>query len=156
MNLRLIQARKAAGFKSARSAAIKFGWTQSTYASHENGQSHYDLETAEKYAFAFGTKAIWLLHGEGSLNDSETQSMAMLRPIIGAVVSALLDLYRIPDFLGHFRSPGARVLLAEAILEFLATHKTLISSGQTAELELELLRYLLQATDEIEKYLTNR
>jgi len=144
MNLRLIQARKAAGFKSARAAAIRFGWTPSTYASHENGQSNYGLVAAEKYALAFGTRAIWLLHGEGPSNDDEDQSAAMLRPIIGAVVSALLDLYRIP-----VRSHGARRLLAEAILEFLAAHKALVASGQTTELELELLRSLLRVAGEI-------
>jgi hypothetical protein len=137
MHYRLIQARKAAGFKSARAAAIKFGWNCSTYASHENGQSNYGLEKAEKYGLAFGTRAVWLLHGEGASNDDEP--MAMLGPIIEAVVSALLDLYQIP-----VRSKGARRLLAEAILEFLLAHKTLLSSGRTAELELELLRSLLR------------
>jgi hypothetical protein len=144
MSYRLIQARKAAGFRSARAAAIKFGWTVSTYASHENGQSNYGLEKAEKYAHAFKTRAVWLLHGEGASDDNENQLMATLRPIIGAVVSALLDLYRIP-----VRSLGARRLLVEAILEFLVAHKALVSSGRTAELDLELLRSLLRVTGEI-------
>jgi len=143
MHFRLIEARKAAGFKSARAAAINFGWTQSTYASHENGQSNYGLEKAEKYAQAFGTKAVWLLHGEAGTNNND-QLMTMLRPIIGAVVSAVLDLYQIP-----VRSPRARHILAEAILEFLAAHKALVSSGRTAELELELLRSLIRAPGEI-------
>jgi transcriptional regulator with XRE-family HTH domain len=142
MNFRLRQARQAAGFRSARAAATRFGWTPSTYASHENGQNNYRVETAEKYALAFGTRAVWLLHGEGISNNDEP--MAMLRPIIRAVVAAILDLYRIP-----VRSPGARRILTEAILEFLAARKALVSSGRTAELELELLRSLLRVAGEI-------
>ena len=39
MGERLKQARIAAGHISARSAALKFGWTPSTYGAHENGQA---------------------------------------------------------------------------------------------------------------------
>lgn len=56
---------RARMFKSARQAAIKFGWPPSSYAAHENGQNDYDPEDAKKYAKAFKTKASWLLTGEG-------------------------------------------------------------------------------------------
>lgn len=60
-NKRLIQARIAAGFRSARAAAIRHGWPPSTYASHENGQTpDIPLETAAKYARAFKVSAVWL------------------------------------------------------------------------------------------------
>jgi len=51
-NDRLRQARGRAGFTSARSAALRFGWTPSTYASHENGQTPVPAGEAPKYARA--------------------------------------------------------------------------------------------------------
>lgn len=81
-NERLRQARISAGFKSARAAANRFGWTPSTYASHENGQtSNIPTELAAEYAAAFKTSAAWLLTGEG-----ERQSTRRLK--IHGVVSA--------------------------------------------------------------------
>jgi hypothetical protein len=61
---RLRQARRDAGFKSARSAALRFGWTPSTYASHENGQTPVPTEAANEYAKAFGVHAAWLITGD--------------------------------------------------------------------------------------------
>jgi phage repressor protein C with HTH and peptisase S24 domain len=64
---RLRQARKDAGFRSARAAALKFGWKPSTYASHENGQTpEIPHEAARDYARAFKVSPGWLLTGEGS------------------------------------------------------------------------------------------
>lgn len=61
---RLRQARVNAGFKSARSAAMHFGWTTSTYAAHENGQvPRVPIDDAKRYATAFGVDAFWILHG---------------------------------------------------------------------------------------------
>jgi phage repressor protein C with HTH and peptisase S24 domain len=65
MGERLRSARISAGFNSARSAAIKFGWTPSTYAAHENGQNEFDPERASIYAKAFKVSPGWLLTGEG-------------------------------------------------------------------------------------------
>lgn len=62
---RLKDARVAAGFGSARSAAQKFGWGTSTYAAHENGQNGLPSRSAATYAKAFKTTAAWLLTGEG-------------------------------------------------------------------------------------------
>ena len=66
---RLIAARQAAGFKSARSAALRFGWTLSTYASHENGQTPLPVRAAHDYAKAFKCSQSWLLTGEGKMNN---------------------------------------------------------------------------------------
>lgn len=66
---RLRQARIQAGFKSARSAAIRFGWKPSTYASHENGQTPVPHEAAIAYAKAFKTSHVWLLTGERPGDD---------------------------------------------------------------------------------------
>lgn len=60
---RLRDARIAAGFGSARSAALSFGWGISTYTAHENGQNEFDADRAREYAKAFKTKPEWLLLG---------------------------------------------------------------------------------------------
>lgn len=73
MGSRLRTARLAAGFKSARSAAMRFGWSPSTYAAHENGQNEFDAETAAKYAKAFRTTAARLLIGESGSGPEETR-----------------------------------------------------------------------------------
>ncbi|MGI3902489.1 MAG: helix-turn-helix domain-containing protein [Janthinobacterium lividum] len=62
---RLRSARIKAGYKSARSAAIRFGWGVSTYAAHENGQNSFDAEQAVLYAKAFKANPSWLYFGEG-------------------------------------------------------------------------------------------
>lgn len=63
---RLRQARIGAGYRSARSAALRFAWKESTYAAHENGQNDYDPKAAESYGRAFKVPAAWLLTGEGT------------------------------------------------------------------------------------------
>jgi len=68
-NTRLRQARQAAGFKSARAAAIRYNWTPSTYASHENGQTPVPRDAAKAYAKAFKVDVAWLLNIEGSINQ---------------------------------------------------------------------------------------
>lgn len=67
MGDRLRQARVKAGFRSARSAALRFDWGPSTYAAHENGQNKFDDDLARRYARAFKVSAAWLLTGEGDL-----------------------------------------------------------------------------------------
>ena len=60
----------AAGYRSARSAAIKFGWSPSTYASHENGQTPVPIDAAFIYGKAFKTNAAWILLGVGPRQES--------------------------------------------------------------------------------------
>jgi phage repressor protein C with HTH and peptisase S24 domain len=64
-NERLKKVRERAKFPSARSAALRFGWNPSTYASHENGQTPVPQKAAEIYAPKFRTTAAWILTGEG-------------------------------------------------------------------------------------------
>lgn len=69
-NSRLREARKRAKFKSARSAAERYGWSPSTYASHENGQtSPVPREAAVEYAKKFKVDVAWLLNLQGSINQ---------------------------------------------------------------------------------------
>ncbi len=62
---RLQAARKKAGFKSGRAAALHFGWSASTYCSHETASRFLQDETAKIYAAAFDVKVKWLLRAEG-------------------------------------------------------------------------------------------
>lgn len=61
---RLKEARVSAGFESARHAADQFGWSYSTYVSHENGQRGLKLDALKKYARAFRVELKWLIDGE--------------------------------------------------------------------------------------------
>lgn len=80
-NERLKKARERAKFASARSAALRFGWNPSTYASHENGQTPVPQKAAETYARKFRTSAAWILTGEGPLSPRNT---APVMGLIGA------------------------------------------------------------------------
>lgn len=65
MHTRLREAREKAGFEDAASAAKRFGWGQSSYRSHENGQRGYKLDKAIAYGRAFRVSPEWLLFGKG-------------------------------------------------------------------------------------------
>lgn len=58
---RLRLAREKRGFSSAQEAADHFGWTVSTYRSHENGTRGLTQEAARKYGAAFRVAPGWLL-----------------------------------------------------------------------------------------------
>jgi hypothetical protein len=47
-------ARSIAGFTSAKSAALKYGWSEPTMRAHESGTRRIGYKEAEKYASAFG------------------------------------------------------------------------------------------------------
>jgi SOS-response transcriptional repressor LexA len=76
---RLRAAREAAGFETATEAAHRFGWTPSTYASHENGQTPPPAKRALEYARAFRVSAGWILTGEGRGINS-TEDIVILQP----------------------------------------------------------------------------
>lgn len=65
MHTRLRDAREKAGYADAASAARRFGWGQTTYRSHENGQRGYKLDKAIDYGRAFRVSPEWLLFGKG-------------------------------------------------------------------------------------------
>src|SRR3974390_2989060 len=54
--------------KSARQAALDFGWPESTYRAHESGTRNFGLGDAMKYAEAFGCSSEWLHRNAGSPN----------------------------------------------------------------------------------------
>ncbi|MGP0093297.1 MAG: S24 family peptidase [Xanthobacteraceae bacterium] len=92
-NERLRQARERAGFVSARSAAIRFGWIPSTYASHENGQTPVPMRDAPKYARAFKVSAAWLLTGEGPL---KARNIVKVIGLIGAGAEITPEAEQVP------------------------------------------------------------
>lgn len=65
MHERLKIARERAGYSSAAEVARKFGWTETTYRAHENGQRNIPRERAPIYARAFRVAPEWLLYGRG-------------------------------------------------------------------------------------------
>jgi phage repressor protein C with HTH and peptisase S24 domain len=93
-NDRLRAAREKAGFISARSAALRFGWNPSTYASHENGQTPVPQKAAEKYGPKFRTKASWILTGEGG---DEAENVARVMGLIGAGAEISPDEEQVPS-----------------------------------------------------------
>lgn len=62
---RLVWAREQAGYAKATDAISAFGWHNSTYHAHENGQNGIKPKVAERYAAAFGVTPEWLLYGRG-------------------------------------------------------------------------------------------
>lgn len=72
MGDRLKASRLAAKTGSARATALKFGWTVSTYAAHENGQNQFGEAEARDYARRFRVSAGWLLTGDEDPGDRIT------------------------------------------------------------------------------------
>jgi hypothetical protein len=73
---RLAAVRKAAGYRSAREAAMECGWPESTYRAHENGSRTIKQPEALKYVNRFksegakGYTAQWVMFGDDrNLND---------------------------------------------------------------------------------------
>lgn len=70
-NERLRQARRNAKFETAADAARAFGWKESTYNSHENGNRGFPASRAPSYAKAFRVREEWLLFGRGEMMSGE-------------------------------------------------------------------------------------
>jgi hypothetical protein len=88
---RLQQARSKA-FDQAVDAARAYGWTESTYISHENGTRGLRASVAKRYAKAFKVTAEWLLYGDtkpaGKAVKSETVRVV---GYVGAGAQAYFD-----------------------------------------------------------------
>ena len=86
---RLRQARLNAGFKSARSAANRYGWSISTYTAHENGQNDFSEATAAQYAKALKCNLAWLYLGYAT----EREKYVWLANLSGELRSKKVILY---------------------------------------------------------------
>lgn len=75
---RLATVRAAAGFVSARHAALACGWPESTYRAHENGSRTIGLDDAFKYVNRFrsegakGFTAQWIQFGDGETPEKQS------------------------------------------------------------------------------------
>jgi hypothetical protein len=84
---RLGTARKAAGYTSARSAAIECGWPESSYRSHENGSRKIGDDDARKYIARFqadgakGFTAQWVIFGPDDDTDQSLDEMLKDQPL---------------------------------------------------------------------------
>lgn len=66
---RLAEARKLAGYRSAREAALENNWPESSYRAHEGGTRTIGQNDAERYAKRFGnTTAEHILFGSGGID----------------------------------------------------------------------------------------
>src|SRR5579872_4732010 len=52
-------------YKRPVDASRAFGWIESTYHGHENGDRRPSRSAAKRYARAYGVRWEWLLEGEG-------------------------------------------------------------------------------------------
>lgn len=77
---RLKKARAKAGFRTASAAIARFGWTATTYRSHENGQTVPPLDDAIAYAAAYKTTPQWLLLAVGGPDDPGIDQMLRDKP----------------------------------------------------------------------------
>lgn len=103
-NDRLREARIQAGFKSARSAAIRHGWTPSTYASHENGQTDVPKDAAADYAKAYGVTAEWILFDGVRHARKGTRGLPTV-PLAGYVGAGATAYFTAAGELGEVEAP---------------------------------------------------
>jgi hypothetical protein len=84
--VRLAAVRKAAGFDSARSAAIECNWPESTYRAHENGSRTIGRNDADRYLAGFqrhgakGYSGAWILYGTGDEPDDSLDDLIKDEP----------------------------------------------------------------------------
>lgn len=77
---RLQAAREAAGYKSLKEAADRFGWVYDTYAQHENGTRGL-ARAAKQYARAYRVSEGWLTTGFGRGPGNDTPALETLEEI---------------------------------------------------------------------------
>lgn len=78
---------------------MRFNWTPSTYASHENGQSSVPKKAAERYAKAFKVSAGWILTGEGNINQQPKDSRTAARLDVKSLgdLTTPMDTLNVPE-----------------------------------------------------------
>lgn len=84
---RLRRARERRGFKTAREAALFFGWNYDSYSQHERGERGIG-RVAAKYAKALRVSQAWLLTGEGGAVDNGAITQVPLVGYVGAGAEA--------------------------------------------------------------------
>lgn len=94
---RLRKARASAGFASPKAASDRFGWSEHTYKSHENGNRGIKPPVAKIYAAAFKVSQSWLLTGEGALPRVDEEHSVTTIPVFGeAAAGVWMESFDIP------------------------------------------------------------
>lgn len=94
---RLEAARLAAGFRSARAAALESGWKEQTVRAHENGTRTIGPDDADRYAKRYrslGAKVTGrdILYGDDEESVADVQQHGSMIPVMGLVgAGAVID-----------------------------------------------------------------
>lgn len=89
---RLQTARKALGFKSARSFARKHGIPESTYSQHETGKRSLNPTTLVNYCEKLKVSPGWLISGENGPSKSEDHlDLNLMQAILTRELKGLLQ-----------------------------------------------------------------
>lgn len=113
-NERLRDARKRAGFKSARKAAQRHGWVISTYASHENGQTAVPQDAATAYAKAYGVTPEWILFAKKP-GKPISSSRPKIVPLVGYVAAGAETIFTPAGELGEVDAPEGATAATVAV-----------------------------------------
>ena len=121
--IRLREARKTAGFPTAKSFIEKYNLKQSTYSAHESGRNALTLKSAKLYGNLLNIDPIWLM--TGSYTESNTENIKTLYKKIIDNKTYSVD-NRVPaenqlDFLQSIHGPDSIAFL----------HKIGLTSGMT-------------------------
>lgn len=118
---RLHAARRHAGFKSGRQAALHFGWSSSTYCAHETATRYLPDQTAKTYADAFGVGKDWLLNSRG-----KGPPLDLVRAARFEMKSAAKKERALTD---PMASANRRLRLSRRLLGFLSTSDAAAATG---------------------------
>jgi transcriptional regulator with XRE-family HTH domain len=88
---RIEQARKSAGFSSARQAAIALRMSYTTYINYERGYRGIDFPLAERLARTFKVEPFWLLTGKGEPRPKPSGIPVMGKVGAGAAIEPVQD-----------------------------------------------------------------
>jgi hypothetical protein len=86
---RLAAARKQAGFRSARAAALENGWKESSYRAHEGGTRTIGLDDANRYARKFRALGVSVT-AQSILFDAEASQPILNGELDEAILQAAL------------------------------------------------------------------
>lgn len=103
---RLQQARRKAGFEQAVDAARAYGWSETTYTSHENGTRGLRPDVAARYAKAFKVSPEWLLYERGRQAQKNAPAAKRMAPLVGYVGASAEAHYVPAGELGTVEAPA--------------------------------------------------
>lgn len=110
---RLREAWKKEGFKEAREVARAYGWNETTFTSHQNGQRGLRPTVADRYAKALGVNTEWLLYDRGPRDRAARKPQAANQaaskneiPLVGYVAAGAEAHFTAAGELGTVAAPA--------------------------------------------------